>query len=58
LKVLPKLSNRFISLWYYDTPLKILRKDSESNVDYSKRWDVWHIEQAYIKHCKKKMSGN
>jgi len=31
-----------------------LRNNGESIAHYSKRWDDWRAEQAYIKRCNKK----
>ena len=31
-----------------------MRGDGESIADYSKRWDAWRAEQAYIKRCREK----
>jgi len=37
-----------------NTPLKIKCNACESIADYSKRWDDWRAEQAFIKRCNKK----
>ena len=54
LSVLPKLPETLIMLDCSKTPLKLLRSDDESIADYSKRWDDWRAEQAFIKRCKEK----
>ena len=54
LSVLPKLPETLTRLYCSNTPLKIQRNAGESIADYSKRWDAWRAEQAYIKRCKEK----
>ena len=54
LSVLPILPETLKILNCENTPLILQRNDGESIADYSKRWDDWHAEQAYIKRCNKK----
>ena len=54
LSVLPKLPETLIMLDCSNTPLKIKCNACESIADYSKRWDDWRAEQAFIKRCNKK----
>ena len=54
LSVLPKLPETLTYLNCDDTPLKIPRIPDESIADYSRRWDDWRAEQAFIVRCKEK----
>jgi len=54
ISILPKLPETLKEFYCRHAPLKIKRNDGESIADYSKRWDDWRAEQAFIKRCKEK----
>jgi len=54
INVLPKLPKTLESLCCKNTSLKIQRNADEHIDNYSKRWDDWRAEQAYIVRCNEK----